>query len=91
MAARVAFMPRVTDQHVESVPITGTTCYLLGREGLGETESELLHLVSSLRPLEQCTQSVIPAAPQPGTCQKLPENFSFILAQHLSYSLQLHG
>lgn len=70
-----AFTPRVTDQQVESMPVTGTTCYLLGREGLGETESERLHLVPSLRPLQQCTQSVIPAAPQPGICQKLPENF----------------
>ena len=61
-----AFMPRATDQHGEPMPVTGTTCYLLGREGLGETESELLHLGSPRGPLQQCAQSVIPTAPQPG-------------------------
>lgn len=52
-----AFMPRVTDQHGESMPVMGTTCYLLGREGLGETESELLHPGSPRGPLQQCTIS----------------------------------
>lgn len=61
-----AFTSRVTDQHGASMPVMGTTCYLLGREGLGETESELLHLGSSRGPLQRCTQSVIPTAPQPG-------------------------
>ena len=54
-----AFTPRVTDQQVESMPVTGTTCYLLGREGLGETESDHSDPYSnapsqlSLQPLSQ--------------------------------------